>query len=126
MSDFGIFQALADKLHEIDPKITVFGQRISDMDPPYAILQLGVFEKKLIPQKTAYQKTDLNLVSRFKGEAEIQHLEQSIREALEGMKLKLNDNAIGLIVWDESQLSLEKDNITRIAHLKFTIRIKFS
>ena len=124
MTDFGIFQILHHRLQLVHPNISIFGQSIPNMTPPYGILQLGTFEKRLIPQKTACQKITLDFVSRFKGEAEIQHLEQHTRQSLEGMTLTLEKNASGLIVWDESGLSLEKDNITRMAHLKFTVRLK--
>ena len=125
MSDFGIFQALVTKIQHINPKLKVFGQTIPDISSPYAILQLGLLEHKRIPQKIAFQKVTLILVSRYKGEAEIQNLAQYTRAALEGKKLDLLNNTSGCVVWDESQLHLEKDNITRLAHLHFTIRLRF-
>ena len=125
MNDFGIFQALVIKLQHMNPKLTVFGQTIPDMDPPYAILQLGLLEQKRIPQRIAVQKVALILVSRYKGEAEIQNLAQCTRTALEGTRLDLDNDVLGCVVWDDSQLHLEKDNITRLAHLHFTIRLKF-
>lgn len=124
MTDFGIFQALEKKLCQLHPHVTIYGQSVPEMNPPYAVLQLGILEKKLIPQKMASQAIILDLVSRFKGEAEIQEFEQQTRKAFEGMKLKLDKNVLGLIVWEESELRLEKDNITRVAQLKFTLRLK--
>ncbi len=95
MSDYGIFRIIREKLRQIHPSLKMMSQANLDEKPPYGILQKGIFEKKLPPFKTGYQKMTLTLVSRFKGEAEIQKLYQQTCAALEGLNLALEKGVSG-------------------------------
>ena len=124
MSDFGLYQALENKLSQTLPQVHIFGQVLPDASPPYIALQLNPIERSPMPQKAGRMRTTVSITSRYKGEAEIQDLHQKILNALEGTSFVLQEGAAGLVRFEESEIKNEKDGVTRTAFLIFTILIR--